>query len=135
MLVYLNGAWVESDQACISIHDRGFLLADGVFETTRLVNGKYFRLEQHLQRLRESARQLRLEMPGPDTLAGLLCEIAARNQLTEASARITVTRGRGGRGLDTRGAGPPTLRSASKAISVRPQGHRRSATCTMSRVR
>ena len=118
MLVYLNGAWVESDQACISIHDRGFLLADGVFETTRLVNGKYFRLEQHLQRLRESARQLRLEMPGPDTLAGLLSEIAARNQLTEASARITVTRGRGGRGLDTRGAGPPTLLVTIAAIAA-----------------
>lgn len=109
MIAYLNGAWVPAHEASIPIDDRGFLFADGVFETARLVRGKYFRLQQHLERLRESAAQLKLATPAPEELRALLDELAARNQLVEASARITITRGSGGRGLDTRGAGPQTL--------------------------
>lgn len=109
MIVYLNGEWLESDNAKIAIDDRGFLLADGVFETARLINGRYFRLDHHLDRLAESARQLRLPMPDYAMLEEIARTIALKNDLREASLRITITRGRGGRGLDTRGAGPPTL--------------------------
>jgi branched-chain amino acid aminotransferase len=109
MIVYLNGAWLDSAAASIPIDDRGLLYADGVFETARLVHGQYFRLEQHLDRLAESAAQLRLTIPSADKLRRIFVEIAERNQLREASLRITVTRGRGGRGLDTRGAGPATV--------------------------
>ncbi|MGQ0813128.1 MAG: aminotransferase class IV [Gemmatimonadota bacterium] len=109
MIVYLNGQWIDHEHARISIDDRGFLLADGVFETARLVRGKYFRLEKHLDRLAESARQLRLETPAPNALRSIALELAERNQLSDASLRITITRGSGGRGLDTRGAGPPTI--------------------------
>jgi branched-chain amino acid aminotransferase len=109
MIVYLNGEWLDASEAKIAIDDRGFLLADGVFETARLTNGRYFRLRQHLDRLAESARQLRLAMPDYKTLEDITREIADRNQLREGSIRMTITRGRGGRGLDTRGAGPPTL--------------------------
>jgi branched-chain amino acid aminotransferase len=109
MIVYLNGDWLEANDAKIAIDDRGFLLADGVFETARLTRGRFFRLDHHLDRLAESARQLRLPIPAHETLAAIAREIAERNSLSEASLRITITRGRGGRGLDTRGAGPPTL--------------------------
>lgn len=109
MIVYLNGDWLEASDAKIAIDDRGFLLADGVFETARLTRGRYFRLDHHLDRLAESARQLRLAVPAHESLAAIATEIAERNNLSEASLRITITRGRGGRGLDTRGAGPPTL--------------------------
>jgi len=109
MIVYLNGAWLDARDAHIPIDDRGFTLADGVFETARLVHGKYFRLEQHLDRLSESAAQLRIALPSQAELRAIIEEIAQRNNLREASLRITVTRGRGGRGLDTRGAGPPTI--------------------------
>lgn len=109
MIAYLNGAWVPANQAAIPIGDRGFLFADGVFETARLARGRYFRLEQHLERLQESAAQLKLTTPDLPELRALLVDLAARNQLSDASARITITRGSGGRGLDTRGAGPQTL--------------------------
>ena len=109
MIVYLNGAWIDAQHASIPIDDRGFLLADGVFETARLVHGKFFRLDQHLDRLAESAGQLKLQLPARADLAGIVHEIAQRNRLDEASIRITITRGRGGRGMDTRGAGPPTV--------------------------
>jgi branched-chain amino acid aminotransferase len=109
MIVYLNGDWLESDDAKIAIDDRGFLLADGVFETARLTRGRYFRLGHHLDRLTESARQLRLPMPDHATLEGIARTIAQKNDLRDGSLRITITRGRGGRGLDTRGAGPPTI--------------------------
>lgn len=109
MIVYLNGQWLDASRAAIPIDDRGFLFADGVFETARLVGGKYFRLDQHLERLAASARELRIEMPNIESLRDIFAEIASRNDLIDASLRITITRGRGGRGLDTRGAGPPTV--------------------------
>ncbi|MGQ0560656.1 MAG: aminotransferase class IV [Gemmatimonadota bacterium] len=109
MIVYLNGAWLEAKTAGLPIDDRGFLLADGVFETARLVDGRYFRLNQHLDRLADSAFALRLTTPDHEELSAIALELAARNRLTEGSLRITITRGRGGRGLDTRGAGPQTL--------------------------
>ena len=109
MIVYLNGKWLDANEAAIPIDDRGFLLADGVFETARLVAGKYFRLQQHLDRLSESAGHLKIAAPSHDELQTIFEELAERNSLTEGSLRVTLTRGRGGRGLDTRGAGPTTV--------------------------
>jgi branched-subunit amino acid aminotransferase/4-amino-4-deoxychorismate lyase len=109
VIVYLNGAWVPREKASIPITDRGFLLSDGVFETARLHQGKYFRLPQHLERLEESARMLRLTTPPRPTLERLAHDIARQNQLSEGSLRITITRGSGGAGLKTRGADHPTV--------------------------
>ena len=109
MLVYLNGDWIAKEEARIPISDRGFLFSDGVFETARLHEGKYFRLEKHLERLQQSASTLKLTAPTNDELTGIANEIAQRKQLTEASLRITITRGSGGAGLKTKGADRPTL--------------------------
>ena len=109
MIVYLNGRWLDEREAAIPIDDRGFLLADGVFETGRLVHGRYFRLDEHLARFAESARQLQLMPPASDQLRDIAMQLAEKNQLTEGSLRFTLTRGPGGRGLGTRGAGPQTL--------------------------
>src|SRR5688500_10770269 len=109
MIVYLNGEWLESDEAKIAIDDRAILLADGGFATAPPASGRYCRLHHRLDRLAESARQLRLPMPDYAMLEEIAHAIAKKNDLREASLRITITRGRGGRGLDTRGAGPPTV--------------------------
>ena len=109
MLVYLNNDWMESSQARIPINDRGFLFSDGVFETARLHQGRYFRLYQHLERLQESARMLKLRIPSVEDLSGIAHELVRRNGLDEASLRITITRGSGGAGLKTRGADHPTV--------------------------
>jgi branched-chain amino acid aminotransferase len=93
VIVYLNGEWLPENEADIPITDRGFLYGDGVFETARLHQGKFFRLEQHLERLQQSALALQIPAPPSAQLATLAREIAERNQLQEASLRITLTRG------------------------------------------
>ena len=91
MIVYLNGDWVEEHDASIPIHDRGFLFADGVFETGLLYRGAYFRLREHLERLRGSAAFMGIVAPSVDELESIAAEIALRNDLTEGSLRITIT--------------------------------------------
>lgn len=95
MIVYLNGDWLPTAEARIPITDRGFLFSDGVFETARVHQGQFFRLRQHLERLERSARTLMLPLPGLPELEDVAREILRRNPLTEASLRITVTRGSG----------------------------------------
>lgn len=108
-IVYLNGEWLGADAARISVFDRGFLLGDGVFETGRLHLGRYFRLEQHLQRLARSAALLRLPIPPINELSDVAQQLVERNGFSDAGLRITITRGPGGRGLSRAGAGPPTI--------------------------
>jgi branched-chain amino acid aminotransferase len=109
VIVYLNGEWLPQSEARIPVTDRGFLISDGVFETARVVERKYFRLRKHLDRLQESARVLDLRAPSVETLTQLAHEIVQRNELVEASLRVTITRGSGGSGLKTKGADHPTV--------------------------
>ena len=108
-VAYLNGGWLPRAEARISVDDRGFLLGDGVFETGRLHAGRFFRLEQHLRRLAGSGELLRLEVPPLEDLVAIANGLVSRNDFSEASLRITITRGQGGRGLSRRGAGPSTI--------------------------
>ena len=93
-LVYLNGQFVPRSQACISVDDAGFQHAVGLFETMAASHGQIFRLAQHLARLATSARQLGL-VPElhPQPLAQAVQETLARNQLSEARIRLTLTAG------------------------------------------
>lgn len=102
MIAYLNGEWVDAADAAIPIDDRGFLHGDAVFETGRLVGGKYFRLREHLRRLADGAAALRIDVPPQPALIDIARGLAERNDLADGSLRITVTRGRGE-------AGPPTV--------------------------
>ncbi|MEO8425660.1 MAG: aminodeoxychorismate lyase [Verrucomicrobiota bacterium] len=110
MIVFLNGRFVPEEEAVVSVHDRCFLYGDGLFETLRIYNGKPFRWEQHLERLKYGARFLKIELPfTPEAIrqsAGILIE---QNQQTEAILRMTLSRGVGVRGYSTRGAKKPFL--------------------------
>ena len=97
MIAYLNGAWIEEDLAVVPVRDRGFLHADGVFETALLYRGNYFHLDAHLERLAASAALLGVTLPPLPDLARVAREIATRNGLDEGSLRITVTAGSGDR--------------------------------------
>lgn len=94
MLVYLNGEYVPADEARVSVDDRGFLFADGVYEVIRTYAGRPHELEEHLQRLRHGLRTLRIH----DGDMGAI-ERAARRLLKENAAQgpgsiyIQVTRG------------------------------------------
>jgi len=63
MKVYVNGAFVEQEDAKISVFDHGLLYGDGVFEGIRLYSGNIFKLEEHLIRLERSAHAIALELP------------------------------------------------------------------------
>jgi len=114
--IFLNGDIVEETSARLSVNERGFLLGDGLFETMRAYGGKVFRLRAHLDRLRASARFLRLRVPrSDDDLESPIAELIRRNQCPEAYVRLTLTRGPSARGLRLDGDAEPTL-----LIQVRP---------------
>jgi D-alanine transaminase len=66
MLVYLNGEYVDSSRALVSVDDRGFLFGDGVYEVTRALRGRQFEPERHTQRLRRGLDGLDLRWPFAD---------------------------------------------------------------------
>ena len=101
-MIWINGKLVPREQAHVDVADRGFLLADGLFETLRAYGGRLFKLDEHLARLERGARELGIPLPYevPD-IAHAAQETLEAHHLDAASAamRITLTRGPGQRGL------------------------------------
>lgn len=94
--VYLNGEFIDSDQARISVFDQGFLYGDGIFESFRSIGAQLYQFPQHYQRLCQSAAALNYDLPySQQDLETILLELKRRNNLHDAYYRITITRGRG----------------------------------------
>lgn len=95
MIVYFNGEFVAKEVVSISPDDRGFLLADGVYEVIRAYNGKLFQTDAHLQRLARSRRELRLPGPSSQRLSDIAEHLIADNNLAtgEATVYLQITRG------------------------------------------
>ena len=112
MIAYVDGDWREEAEATVPVHDRGFLLGDGVYDTCRIFDGSFFRFAQHAERLRVSAAVLAIPVPAVEELRSTADGLLRRNgraALDHAVLRITATRGSGGRGLGTTGAGPTRI--------------------------
>jgi branched-chain amino acid aminotransferase len=112
MILWLDGALVPAAEARIDPADRGFLLADGLFETMRAQASRVVRLERHLGRLREGAGVLGIPLPSDDAaLARAMALTLDANGLGEGSAalRLTLTRGPAPRGLLPPEVPAPTL--------------------------
>ena len=96
-IVYVNGAYMPEQEATVSIFDRGFLMADGVYEVTSVLHGKLIDFEGHAQRLKRSLDALDMAMPMPiDDLLGVHRELVARNGIEEGMIYLQVTRGSAG---------------------------------------
>jgi aminodeoxychorismate lyase len=108
MIVYLNGRFLPNDQAVISVFDRSFLYGDGLFETLRVFNGRPFRWEQHMERLRAGTEFLKIPIQ-LDDLQPAAEQLIAVNTLPDALLRVAVSRGVGVRGYSPRGADSPTI--------------------------
>lgn len=111
MKVWLDGAVVEQDEARVSVFDHGLTVGDGVFETTKVVDGVPFALTRHLERLAASARGLALDEPDDASVRRAVAEALAANadRLDEPlRMRITLTGGTSPLGSE-RGEGGPTL--------------------------
>jgi len=101
LVIYLNGEYVQKEEAKVSVFDHGLLYGDGVFEGIRSYNGRVFRLDEHLQRLYDSAKVIRLTIPlSPEEMKEKILETLRRNELRDAYIRVVVTRGPGDLGLD-----------------------------------
>jgi branched-chain amino acid aminotransferase len=101
-MIYLNGKFIESQDAKIESNDRGFLLSDGLFETMRSYGGRVFQLKQHWERLKKGAEFLEIPITITFTdLESIIRSLLEKNTLSDkdASLRLTVTRGTGPRGL------------------------------------
>lgn len=94
--VYLNGRFVDSSQAAISVFDQGFLYGDGIFESFRSISGRLYQFPLHYERLVQSAAALGYPLLfSRAELEGRLLELQQRNRLNNGYFRITVTRGPG----------------------------------------
>ncbi|MFK5927750.1 MAG: aminotransferase class IV [Desulfuromusa sp.] len=94
--VYLNGEFIKSDIAKISVFDQGFLYGDGIFESFRSIGSQLYQFSQHYQRLLQSAEALSYPVIfTQQKLEAILLELRERNNLDNAYYRITITRGEG----------------------------------------
>lgn len=93
-IVYVNGDYVPEGEAKVSIFDRAFLMADGVYEVTSVLDGKLIDFEGHLIRLQRSLDELEIRNPlnRADWLA-VHRELVARNAITDGLVYLQVTRG------------------------------------------
>lgn len=94
--VYLNGKFIKSAEAKISVFDQGFLYGDGIFESFRSNGNKLYQFSQHYQRLQQSAAALNYQLDlNQQQLEAILLQLRDKNDLVNAYYRITITRGDG----------------------------------------
>lgn len=110
LLIYFNGEFVPKHEARTSIYDHGFLYGDGVFEGIRAYNGRVFKLEEHVDRLYDSAKAIDLKVPlSKEEMISAIIETLKKNNLKDAYIRPIVTRGDGDLGLDPRKCPKPNI--------------------------
>jgi D-alanine transaminase len=93
-IAYVNGSFVPLKDAKVSVLDRGFLFADGIYEVSAVLDGKLIDNESHLARLVRSVGEIALALP--ETIARIKeiqKELIARNNLASGLVYIEVTRG------------------------------------------
>ncbi|MGA1537739.1 MAG: aminotransferase class IV, partial [bacterium] len=113
--VYLNGRIVPREQALVSVYDAGFMLGDGIWEGIRLYNGKWAFVQDHMDRLYESARVVDMDIPlTREQMIEALDQTAAANQMTQdVHARLMITRG-----LKSKPFQDPRLSQQGPTISI-----------------
>ena len=120
--IWLDGEWHERDTATVSVYDHGLLYGDGVFEGIRIYGGKIFRLQEHLDRLYDSAHAIWMTIPIPkDEMAAVTEEAVRRSGIREGYIRPIVTRGVGDLGLDPRKCPKPSVLIIVDTIKLWPE--------------
>ena len=95
ILIWVNGRIVPERDAMVSVYDSGFMLGDGVWEGVRLYNGRWTFLDEHMDRLFEAAKAIDLDIGQTKKamIQGILDTQSANQMITDAHARLMVTRG------------------------------------------
>ncbi len=119
--VFISGALVDQAEAKISVFDHGLLYGDGVFEGIRVYSGRVFLLKEHVERLYESAKAIRLSIPmTPDEMIRAVEQTVAANEIQDGYVRLVVTRGAGTLGLDIRKTSNPQVIIIADTITLYP---------------
>lgn len=93
-IAYVNGSYVPLSEAKVSILDRGFLFADGIYEVSAVLQGKLIDNESHLARLKRSVGEISLPLPESlERITEIQRELIARNGIENGLVYIEVTRG------------------------------------------
>jgi len=117
-LIFIDGEYYEDNDAKISVLDHGFLYGDGVFEGIRAYNGKVFKLQEHIDRLYDSAKAIILDIPlKKEEMIENILDCIRKNNLSNAYIRVIVTRGKGDLGM-----GPSSCKRASIVIIAKEWG-------------
>ena len=118
-IAFVNGAFVPEAEAVVSIFDRGFLFADGVYEVIALVDGRFVDDGPHLDRLDRSLGEIQLASPMSRAgLHAMLIELASRNEVTEGLIYLQVTRGPAERDFAFPAVQQPTIVAYARALPV-----------------
>jgi D-alanine transaminase len=93
--VYLNGKFIIEKEAFISPEDRGFNFADGIYEVIKYYDGKPFRYADHMERLKQSLHEIRIDFDGFDQFEIVFQSLLKQNGLAnqEAGIYLQITRG------------------------------------------
>ncbi len=120
--IYVDGEFFDQADAKVSVFDHGLLYGDGIFEGIRFYNGRVFRMEQHMDRLWESARSICLEIPiSRAEMDEALLETIRQNDLRDGYVRLIVTRGVGNLGLNPVQCKRPTVIIIASSIALYPE--------------
>ena len=97
MKVFLNGQYLNAEEAKLSVLDRGFIFGDGVYEVWRVVDGKLFESSRHTRRLKNGLKTVEITVPDADVdaLGGVASRLLKENDLTsgEGTFYVEITRG------------------------------------------
>jgi len=119
--VFIGGKLVDEADAKISVFDHGLLYGDGVFEGIRVYSGRVFLHQQHIDRLYESAKAIRLTIPmTPAEVKGAVESTVKANNIDDGYVRLVVTRGAGSLGLDIRKTSNPQVIVIADTITLYP---------------
>lgn len=93
-IAWIGGELVPLEKACIPMLDQGFLHSDLTYDVPSIWDGRFFRLDEHLTRLEESCKKLRLKFPIPrEEIKRILTDMAAKTGNRDAYVEVIVTRG------------------------------------------
>lgn len=93
-MFYINGAYVKDEEAKISVLDLGLIRGYGVFDFLRTYNGKPFHLQEHLLRLKFSAKQIGLNLPySVEKIEEIISQLLLKNAYAESNIKILITGG------------------------------------------
>jgi branched-chain amino acid aminotransferase len=137
--IYIDGTLYEQSEAKISVFDHGVLYGDGVFEGIRFYQDRVFRLDEHMDRLWDSAKAIALDIPLSRTsLIDATLETIRQNDLHDGYIRLLVTRGVGSLGLSPDSCRRPSIVIIAATITLYPDSLYEKgltlATCSVRRI-